>query len=246
MAILNQEIAYHDGDAPLTGLLYTDSAKTGKRPGLLVVHHAHGLDDHTKEHAAAYAESGFVVFACALYGAGIAGNRERTAAFLMEMRSNPGKLVARARAGLDVLSAHPLVDDGRLAAIGYCFGGMAVLEMARSGVKLAGAVSVHGSLQTHQPAAPGAILAKILVCHGALDPHVPMAHVNAFADEMKQAGADWQLILYGGAVHGFTSQVASANPGVAYDARADARSTVAINDFLAELFGPPEPGNPVR
>jgi dienelactone hydrolase len=123
---------------------------------------------------------------------------------------------------------------------------MAVQEMARSGVKLAGAVSVHGSLQTHQPAAPGAIQAKILVCHGALDPHVPMAHVNAFADEMKQAGADWQLILYGGAVHGFTSQVASANPGVAYDARADARSTVAINDFLAELFGPPEPGNPVR
>jgi dienelactone hydrolase len=242
MAIVNQKISYCDGDTALTGLLYTDSAKTGKRAGLLVVHHAYGLDDHTKERAAAYAESGFIVFACAIYGAGVAGNRESTTAFLMEMRNHPGKLVARARAGLDVLSAHPLV-DGRLAAIGYCFGGMAVLEMARSGVQLAGVVSVHGSLLTLQPAAPSAIKARILVCHGALDPHVPMAHVNAFADEMKQAGADWQLVMYGTAAHGFTSKVASANPGVAYDAAADARSTVAINDFFAELFGQPEPGN---
>jgi dienelactone hydrolase len=239
MEIVNQTIAYRDGDTPLTGLVYTDRAKTGRRPGLLVVHHAYGLDDHTKEHAAAYAESGFVVFACTMYEAGIAGNRERTTTFLMEMRSHPGKLVSRARAGLEVLRAHPLV-DGRLAAIGYCFGGMAVLELARSGVKLAGVVSVHGSLLTLQPAAPSAIKAKILVCHGAADPHVPMAHVNTFIEEMKQAGADWQLIMYGDAVHGFTSKVASSNPGVAYNAAADARSTIAINDFFTELFGKPD------
>src|SRR5215813_8713559 len=151
MAIENQNVEYRDEDTPLTGLLYTDLARTDKRPGLLLVHHAYGLDDHTKEHAAAYAEAGFVVFACDMYGPGVAGNRERTTALLMEMRANPAKLISRGRAGLDVLSAHPLV-DGRLAAIGYCFGGMSVLQLARSGMALAGVVRVHGSLATVQPA----------------------------------------------------------------------------------------------
>lgn len=241
MAIPSQKIEYHDGDTPLAGLLFADSSKTAKGPGLLLVHHAYGLDDHTKEHAAAYAERGFVVLACDMYGPGVAGNRERTTALLTEMRSNPAKLVARGRAGLDVLSAHPMV-DGRLTAIGYCFGGMAVLQMARSGAEFAGVVSVHGSLATVQPAESGAIKAKILVCHGALDPHVPMAHVIAFVEEMKQAGADWQLIMYGGAMHGFTSKVPSPNPGVAYNAAADARSMAAINEFFAELFGKPDSG----
>ena len=235
MAIENEKITYRDGDTLLSGLLYANSAKTGKGPGLLLVHHAYGLDDHARQHAAAYAEAGFVVFACDMYGSEVAGNRERTTALLMEMRGNPGKLVSRGRAGLDVLSAHPLV-DGRLAAIGYCFGGMTVLQMARFGADLVGAVSVHGSLATVAPAVSGAIKGKILVCHGALDPHVPMAHVAAFIEEMKQARADWQLIMYGDAMHGFTSKVASVNPGVAYNAAADARSTTAINNFFAELF----------
>jgi len=146
--------------------------------------------------------------------------------------------VARARAGLDVLSAHPLV-DGRLAAIGSCFGGMTVLQLARSGMPLAGVVSVHGSLATVQPAAPGAVKATVLVCHGALDPHVPMPHVTTFVEEMKEAGADWQLIVYGGAMHGFTHQGATRTPGVAYHHAADARSTVAIKSFFLELFGQP-------
>jgi dienelactone hydrolase len=238
MVIENQEIAYRDGDTPLNGLLYTNSAKTGKGPGLLLVHHAYGLDEHTREHAAAHAEAGFVVFACDMYGSEVAGNRERMTALLMEMRANPAKLVSRGRAGLAVLAAHPLF-DGRLAAIGYCFGGMTVLQMARSGVDFVGAVSVHGSLATVEPAAADAIKAKILVCHGALDPHVPMAQVAAFIEEMKQARADWQLIIYGDAMHGFTSKVASVNPGVAYNAAADARSTTAIQNFFAELFGKP-------
>jgi len=181
------------------------------------------------------AEQGFVVFACDMYGPGIAGNRERTMEYLMEMRGDPAKLVQRARAGFDVLAAHPRV-NGLFAAIGYCFGGMTVLQMARSGVNIAGVVSVHGSLATTQPAEVGSVNAKILVCHGALDPHVPMAHVDTFVEEMKRAGADWQLIMYGEAVHGFTHKDAR-NPGVAYNASADQRSTIAINDFFAELFG---------
>lgn len=242
MAIENQEIEYRDGDTPLTGLLYTDSARSGKRPGLLLVHHAAGLDDHAKSHSRSFAEFGFVVFACDMYGPGIAGNRERIFASLRDMRSDPAKLCRRAQAGLDVLRAQPQL-DGRLGAIGYCFGGMTVLQMVRSGTPLAGVVSVHGSLATVQPAAPGAVKAKILACHGALDPHVPMAHVNAFIEEMKQAGADWQLTMYGDAMHGFTSKMVSANPGVAYNAAADARSAIAINDFFIELFGKPDSWN---
>ena len=238
MATMSQTINYCDGDTQLSGLLFSDPAQAGKRPGLLLVHHGGGLDDHAKSHSRSFAQLGFIVFACDMYGRGIAGHREQTKALLVEMRDNPAKLVARARAGLDVLSAQPMV-DGRLAAVGYCFGGMTVLQLARSGMPLAGVVSVHGSLATVQPAAPGAVNAKVLVCHGALDPHVPMPHVTTFVAEMREAGADWQLIVYGGAMHGFTQPGATRMPGVAYNPAADARSTVAIKSFFLELFGQP-------
>ena len=113
---------------------------------------------------------------------------------------------------------------------------MTVLELARSGAPIAGIVSVHGSLDTKNPAAPDAIKAKILVCHGALDPHVPLTQVAAFADEMKAANADWQLMIYGQAVHGFTHQDKWNVPGVAYHAASDARSWRAIEAFFAEIF----------
>ena len=157
-------------------------------------------------------------------------------ATLVAFRNDPAGLLRRAKAGLDTLTTHTQF-DGRAAAIGYCFGGMTVLQMARSGMDLTGVVSVHGSLATIAPAAPGAIKAKVLVCHGALDPHVPMAQVTGFLDEMKQSGIDWQLIMYGGAVHGFTNNAPSTSPGVAYDLNADRRSAIAIDDFLAEIFG---------
>ena len=106
------------------------------------------------------------------------------------------------------------------------------------GAELMGVISMHGSLATFRPAKPGSVKAKVLVCHGALDPHVPMARVSAFIEEMNQAGADWQLIVYGGAVHGFTHKdaVGGATPGVAYDARTDERSFSAAKGFLAEIF----------
>ena len=237
MPTVSQTIDYRDGETQLSGLLFTDSAHKEKRPGLFLVHGGAGLDDHAKNRANSYAELGFVVFACDMYGPGVIGNRERIMATLGEMRGDPAKLCQRARAGLEVLIAQPQVDH-RIAAIGYCFGGMTVLQMARAGMNFAGVVSVHGSLATVQPAKAGAIKAKILVCHGALDPHVPMAHVTAFADEMKEAGSDWQLIMYGGAMHGFTHQAPSPFPGVAYNAVADARSAIAIKEFFTELFGP--------
>lgn len=143
-----------------------------------------------------------------------------------------------ASAGLKVLASSPLV-DGRLAAVGYCLGRLTVLEMARAGIDPRGVVSVHGSLSTPRPAVAGALRARVLVCHGALDPHVPMSHVNGFIEEMKQALADWEIAIYGGAMHGFTHDSGGpAVPGVAYNASADARSSTAIGTFLNDIFAP--------
>ncbi len=236
MTMQTKAIEYQDGETELTGQLVWDDSRKDRRPGILVVHGGAGLDEHAKGRARRFAELGFAVFACDMYGKGVAGNREQTMARLMEFKAARAKLVARARAGLEVLASQPQV-DGRMAAVGYCFGGMTALELARSGAELAGVVSVHGSLDTPQAATAGRVKAKILVCHGALDPHVPMAHVNAFMQEMNGAGANWQLNVYGGAMHGFTHETGPYHPGVAYSAQADARSSSAIRDFLGEIVG---------
>jgi len=172
-----------------------------------------------------------------MFGDGVAGNRERVMACLMGLRDDPRRLSQRAQAGLTALAACPEA-DGRFAAVGFCFGGLAVLTLARSGAGLLGVVSIHGSLATAKPAEPGMVMAKVLACHGALDPHVPLADVTRFAEEMDHARADWQLIMYGGAVHGFTHEhaVPGAVPGVAYDALADQRSFLAARTFLAEAL----------
>ena len=236
MPINTQSIAYRDGETELTGLLAWDDSRFGKRPGVLVVHGGAGLDNHAKGRARRLAELGLVVFACDLYGNGVAGNRELVMSRIMELRKDPARLLERAQRGIEVLTSNPQV-DGRIAAVGYCFGGMTVLELARSGTNIAGVASLHGSLETSRRAQPGSVKAKILVCHGALDPHVPMAQVSAFAEEMNSAGADWQLILYGGAMHGFTHDGGPHGPGVAYHAASDTRSSRALEQFLIELFG---------
>ena len=232
-----QLIPYQDGDTPLTGFLVWDGARGDKRPGILVVHGGAGLDDHAKERARRLAGLGFVAFACDMYGDGVAGDRQRVMARIMELRDDPERLCRRAQAGIQILASRPEA-DGRLAAVGYCFGGMTVLQLARSGADLAGVVSVHGSLKTTSLAKPSQMKAKVLVCHGALDPHVPMTDVTAFSEEMNRAEADWQLLILGGAMHGFTHEDAAQSkmPGVAYHAVADARSSTAIKMFLAELF----------
>jgi dienelactone hydrolase len=236
MPINTQTIGYRDGEIELSGLLAWDDSRDHQRPGILVVHGGAGLDNHAKGRARRLAELGFVVLACDMYGNGVAGNRERVMARIRELRSDRATLCKRARAGIEVLAAQPRV-DGRIAGVGYCFGGLTVLELARSGMELSGVISVHGSLDTSQPAQPGLVKAKILVCHGALDPHVPVTHVSAFVEEMNRAGADWQLIVYGGAMHGFTHEAGPPLPGVAYHAPADARSAAAMESFFIELFG---------
>jgi dienelactone hydrolase len=172
-----------------------------------------------------------------MYGEGVTGNRERTIRHIGDLRNHRTTLVRRVQSAVEILLSRPEV-DGRLAAVGYCFGGMVVLEYARSASTISGVVSVHGSLETTSPAEPSSIHARILVCLGALDPHVPLSQIAGFAEEMKSAGADYQLIVYGNAMHGFTHETATGQlPGERYHAQADARSSIAIQQFFGELFG---------
>jgi len=233
-----QDTHYFDGQLPLTGYLAEASNQRIKRPGILLIHGGAGLDEHARNRARLFASSGYLVHACDMYGDGVAGDRQRVMARLAELRSNRDMIVKRAQAGIDVLRSDPR-SDGRIAVVGYCFGGMVALELARAGGLLAGVVSVHGSLMGIKPAENSEVKAKILVCHGALDPHVPITQVTDFIAEMNRAEADWQMAVYGGAAHGFTHENAAVykDPGVAYDATADARSMAAIGQFLQTCFG---------
>jgi dienelactone hydrolase len=235
MRLETERLAYRDGAVRLNGFLAVDAARRDTRPGILVIHGGAGLDDHARGRARRFAEAGFVVFACDMYGEGVI-TRDAIVRHIMELRNNRDMLRHRAQIAIDLLSRHPHV-DGRIAAVGYCFGGMAVLELARSGATLAGSVSVHGSLETARPAEPSAVQGKILVCHGALDPHVPMTQVTTFTEEMRCAGVDYQVLIYGSAMHGFTHETATGQqPGVAYHALTDVRSSAAIGAFFGEIF----------
>ena len=231
-----EPVRYFDGAEALNGLMAWDSANQQPRPGILVMHGGAGVDAHAKGRALRFAEAGFIAFACDMYGETIAGKRDLILEHISELRRNRPALTRRAQAALHVLASHPQV-NGHMAVVGYCLGGMIALELARAGTELAGVVSVHGGLQTTRPAEAGRIKAKILVCHGSLDPHGPIAHVAAFAEEMNHAAADFQIVVYGGALHGFTHE-AAVQPvnGVAYNAAADARSSKAIQTFLDEVF----------
>ena len=234
--VVTRELDYDDGDVRLHGVLHASATRRG--PGILLIHGGAGLDDHALDQAGRYAELDYAVLACDMFGEGVTGDREKIMACLRAFRDDPALLARRAAAGAAALSGRPEV-NGKIAVVGFCFGGMAALTLARSGADLAGAVSIHGSLATTAKAEPGAVRARLLVCHGAGDPHVPMADVVAFGEEMDRAGADWQLVVYGNAVHGFTHKhaVPGAAPGVAYDEAADQRSFAATRAFLAEAFG---------
>jgi dienelactone hydrolase len=240
-----RDLPYDDLGLPLAGLFCWDEAQSGPRPGILLIHGGAGLDAHARDQARRYAAIGYATLACDMFGPGVAGNRERVMACLLALRDDPALLVRRARAGLAALAGCPEA-GGRMAAVGFCFGGMAALALARAGTDPAGpdpagVVSIHGSLATSRPAEPGAVTARILVCHGAADPHVPLGDVTAFAAEMDHAAADWQLIMYGRAEHGFTHRDAvpgapGTMPGVAYDQLADERSFAATRAFLADTL----------
>lgn len=228
----------HDGVA-LQGYLAFDDAVTGPRPGVLVVHQWLGLGDFEVEACRRLAELGYTAFAADVYGAGIRPASAAEAGVQAGLyRSDRGLMRRRVAAGLNKLKSFEQVDPGRTAAIGYCFGGGCVLELARSGAAVNGVVSFHGNLDTPDPADAAAITGSVLVLHGADDPHVPAAQVADFQAEMRNAGVDWQFVAYGGAVHAFTDYRLGTDPaaGAAYNAVVAKRSWTAMADFLAELF----------
>lgn len=238
-AIQTEAIEYRHGDLLLEGYLAYDDAGEGKRPGVMVVHEWKGLNDYAKRRARQLAELGYIAFAVDMYGKGVvAKDHEEAARFSGAYREDRQLMRERARAGLGALRRHPLTDPDRLAAIGYCFGGTAVLELARSGEPLKGVVSFHGGLDTPYPGDTANVTARVLVLHGADDPYVTQGKVTAFEEEMRGAGVDFQVIQYPGAVHSFTVQEAGNDPsqGAAYNASADAASWDAMQTFLREIF----------
>ncbi|MGE5189141.1 MAG: dienelactone hydrolase family protein [Gemmatimonadota bacterium] len=238
-AVRTEVVAYRQGDALLEGYLAWDDAAGGKRPGVLVAHEWMRLDDYAKRRAEQLAGLGYVAFALDMYGKGVRPRDVKEAAALAgKFKGDRGLMRARAAAGLDVLLGNPMTDPRRVAAVGYCFGGTTVLELARSGAPLAGVVSFHGGLDTPTPGDARNIKGKVLVLHGADDPFAPAAQVAVFEDEMRNAGVDWQVVLYGGAVHGFTNPDNGNDnaKGVAYNGKADRRSWQAMKDFFAEIF----------
>jgi dienelactone hydrolase len=237
-AVHTETVTYKHGDTVLEGYLAFDDTKTNKRPGILVVHEWLGLGDHAKQRAEMLAELGYVAFAADMYGKGVRASSPADGPKLSTPFKDDRKLMrARATAGLDVLRKHPMVDTSKLGAIGFCFGGTTVLELARGGTDLRGVVGFHAGLSTPMPAQAGQVKAKVLVCHGADDPFVPPPEVLGFVEEMRKAGADWELNAYGNAVHSFTNHAANDKGKAAYNADADRRSWLAMKDFFTEAFG---------
>lgn len=208
------------------------------RPGVLVLHDWSGLNDHARVRAEMLARLGYVALAGDVYGGGEFFGPEAAAAQAGRFSTDTELFRSRVTANLEHLRGLPGVDPDRLAVIGYCFGGTAALELARTGADVAGIVSFHGALSTAKPARPGDIRAPLLVLTGAADPIVPDAQVFGFEDELRDAGAeDWQLVSYSGAMHAFTMPDANApEHGAAFQATANARSWVAMRAFFDEIF----------
>lgn len=237
-AVRGELVDYEQGGQALQGYLAYDDALKGPRPGILVVHEWWGFGPYVKRRAEELAKLGYVAFAADMYGKGVHAATHEEAGKLMEpFQKDRVAMRARALAALDLLKKSSRVDASKLAAMGYCFGGTTALELARGEAPVRGVVSFHGGLTSPQAEKTVAVKAKVLAFVGGDDAHV-MPGVPAFQDEMRKAGADWQLVVYGGAVHSFTVPEAGNDPktGMAYNADADRRSWAAMRGFFEELF----------
>lgn len=238
-AVQTETVSYSDGDTELQGHLAWDDASDEPRPAVLVVHEWWGHDAYARRRAEQLAEMGYVAFALDMYGKGkLTEHPSDAMQWSSAVRENVDAWRERATAGLKVLKDHKLVDDDRIAAIGYCFGGATVLQLAYANAGLAGVVSFHGALPAASAEEAAAIETPMLICHGAADGFVPDAQVAAFRAPLDEAGADYQLIYYAGIRHSFTNPDADRRglPGIKYDAQADARSWKHMQDFFAEVF----------
>ena len=232
-AIVTKRVEYKHGDAVLEGFLAYDDAKSGPRPGIMIVHDWDGLNAYEETRAKMLAELGYVAFAADIYGKGVKPKTpQENGAQASKYRGDAALFRGRLQAGLDVLKRQSQVDGKKTAAIGYCFGGGGVLELARSGADVTGVVSFHGSYGTSLPATVGGVKAKVMVAHASQDPATSREAFDKFLDEMRDAKVDYQMHLYNLDVHPFT-----VIGGPSYRPDADRRSWEAMLDFFREIFG---------
>lgn len=242
MATQGESFSYFADGTALQGYLAYDASQDEARPGVLVVHEWWGLNDYIRSRAERLAELGYSALALDVYGDGkTADNPDDAGSLMNAVLGDMATGTARLRAGYEALKGHASVDASRMAAIGYCFGGAAVLHMARIGMALNAVVSFHGSLGSFHKPGPGEVKAEVLVCHGAADEFISEEEVQGFKAEMDAAEADYRFIAYEGALHGFTSPQADANGKkyglpLAYDKSADEASWQEMKDLFDQIF----------
>jgi len=240
--VVTQVVHYESEGTKMTGFVAYDTKFKGKRPGVLVVHEWWGQNAYPRKRAKMLAKLGYIAFALDMYGNGqVATHPKDAGKFAGMVRNNMPLARARFLAALEQLKANPLTDKDKIAAIGYCFGGGIVLQMARMGVDLKGVVSFHGSLATREPAEPGKVKAKIMVFNGEADPFTTPEQITAFKEEMDKAGVDYQFFNYPDARHAFTNPEATAlgkkfKLPLAYNAKADKDSWSKMQVFLKTIF----------
>lgn len=237
MALQTRLVDYQHDEVALQGYLAWDDAATGPRPGVVISHTWAGRGPFEEARARTLAEQGYVAMALDMYGTGILGSSpEENAGLMAPLVADRALLQARINCAVEVLRWQQEVEPDKVAAIGFCFGGLCVLDLARSGANVRGVVSLHGLfMPADTPANP--IGAAVLALHGYDDPMVPPDTVIALADELTAAGADWQIHAYGGTLHAFTNPAAQdAGAGTLYSSRADRRAWHAVDDFLLEVL----------
>ena len=235
-----EDIAYDVDGTQHIGHLAVDDTTSAKRPAVLVCHEGPGLSDHAKNIAERLAGLGYVAFALDYHGGGKPLPVDVMRARVGELMVDNARIRALATTGLDILLRQPTADATRVAAIGYCFGGTMALELARSGADVHATVGFHSGLATARPEDAANIKGKVLVQIGTEDPLIPADQRAAFEAEMRAAGVDWRMLLYGNTEHSFTNEDASSfgMAGIAYDELADKRSWRAMLDLFDETFGP--------
>lgn len=237
--MLQRKIEYNDGDILLEGYYAVDESKPGKKPAILVAHDWGGRNDFACKKAEKLAELGYVGFALDMFGKNILGNtKEEKMALIKPLMEDREALAKRIISAFDTVKKLDFVDNKQIGAIGFCFGGLCVLDLARQDVEgLCAVVSFHGLLMAPEDRPHKPISAKILALHGFDDPMVPVEQVIAFQNEMTAARADWQFHVYGGTMHAFTNPLAhDPGFGTVYNSLADSRSWIEMKDFFAETF----------